>query len=518
MADYNEPYLTLRFSDINTDVRPSDLPPDIWSGGQNVRFRDGSTIKCNGHEAVFGTPTTAPVSVYPVGYGGVYYWVYAGLTKIYVTDGTTHTDITPGAPSGTVSAGLDYAWNGGLINNILVLNNTLEAPIWWTGSPSNPMTALTGWPANHLCDSLRVYKNYLFALNVYDGTSDFPDLVMWSHPAAAGTIPSSWDDTDPTKDAGTYELSDTRGGIIDGAQLGDAFIIYKQNSCYIVQYIGGQYIFQFRRLFPDIGALSANCIASFGRRHLVLTGDDLIYHDAVSIKSVLSGRNKKILFNNLDSDNYSRSFMAPFHKRKEIWLFYPTSGNTLADKILIWNYERDTIGFRDTAGVRHANAGIIDTGASVTWDTDSDFWDTDTTFWDEAEFVPSDSSLLLADYTNTKLLEGGKTNTFAGTAFQSYAVRDSMPLLDRHNVKFLKAIYPHMTSSAGGTVKIRIGTQMNVTDSIDWGAEQDFVIGTDTKVDCLRKGRFFSYQVRSDMDIDWEHHSVDFEIEIAERW
>jgi len=517
LADYSEPYLTLKLNSLNFDTPAYDLPLDVWSAGQNIRFNDGATEKFSGESPVFGTPLFDPNWFIPVGYGANYYWLYADTTGVAVTDMSAHNDITPAAG---VTGNINTNWNGGLINNYAVLNNGVDAPIWWDGAPSNIMTALPAWPANQTAEVIRPYKNYLIAMNISDASGDFPDMVHWSDAAPTGSVPASWDETDPTKDAGKYEISDTQGEIVDGAALGDLFVVYKRQSCHTIQFIGGQFIFKFRQLYGDMGILATNCVAEVNGRHLVLTTDDLVVHDGTSARpiSILDNKARSWLFNAINKDTYHRSYIAPQHRKREMWICFPTGASEYANTAIVWNYEDDTIGVRDIPSARYAAPGIVDPGEAANWDADSQAWDDDITQWDDSAYAPTAFALLIGDQANSQFLEADKTNQFDGDDFISYATRESMPLIDRHNLKLIKAVYPRMTSSGNPTVQIRVGVQLHGTDAVSWGAEQDFVVGVDDKLDCLLKGRYVSFQVKSSGDVNWKLHSFDFEIELAERW
>ena len=121
------------------DISPQDLPDGALSGGQNVRFKDGYLEKIEGYSNVMGTPTVAPYWMLPIVSGSTLYWVYCGLTAVYVTDGTTHTDITRAA--GAYSATALINWNGGFLSGIGVFNNGVDDPQVWT--PATPSTLLT---------------------------------------------------------------------------------------------------------------------------------------------------------------------------------------------------------------------------------------------------------------------------------------------------------------------------------------------------------------------------------------
>lgn len=515
--DYNEPFLTLQLSGLNHDIPAQNLPLDTWSSGQNVRFVDGSTEKFKGQAQVFGALTYAPNWFQPVGYGANYYWVYADTTGIAVTDMFSHFDITPAAG---VNGDIDTNWNGGLLNNLLFMNNGIDAPVWWDGDTANVMTALPNWPAGTTAKVIRAYKNFLVALNITESGTNYPDRVLWSDAAPTGSVPSSWDVSDPETTAGHNDLADTFGEIMDGMSLGDAFIIYKRYACYTLQYVGGQYVHKFRKLYDSTGIMASDCVAEFNGKHLVLTASDIVVHDGSPAKprSILTKRMRNWLFNSINTDNYHRSFVKAYRRKREIWVCVPIGGSSYANLALVWNYESDTIGMRELPNCRYAEAGLVDPGESIIWDDDTGTWDSDSTTWDETTYSPTAASFLMGDQSNNRFLEADNTDQFAGTDMLAYVERTSMPLIDRRNMKLVKALYPSMQSTSSATVYWRVGTQNHPGDSIDWSARQAFVIGTDDRVDVLKKGRYISLRCESEDDVNWILDEMTMEIELAERY
>jgi hypothetical protein len=429
---------------------------------------------------------------------------------------SAHYDITPTAG---VNGDIDKNWNGGLLNNLLFMNNGVDPPIWWDGATSNVMTDLPDWPASTTAGVVRAYKNYLVAMNISDGTGDYPDRVLWSDAAPTGTVPDSWDVADPEVDAGQYDLSDTIGELIDGLPLGDAFVIYKRRACYLMQYVGGQYVFNFRKLYDSVGMMAANCAAEFNNQHLVMTADDIVVHDGSPSqpKSILTRRMREWLFSSINSGYYHRSFVRAHHAAREIWICVPIGSSEYANTALVWNYEQDTIGLRDLPLCRHISGGIVDPGSPTNWDADTQVWDDDTTTWGQATYSPTAAALLIGDQANSQFLVADSTNQFDGVSMPVFVERVSMPLIDRRNIKLVKALHPSMRSSGNPTVYFRIGSQMNPDDAVDWSPQLPFVIGVDDRIDILKKGRFLSVRCESEDDVNWILDDMTWEIELAER-
>lgn len=83
---------------VNRDLSSSELPSNVWTDCQNIRFLDGAAYQFYGHGEVFAGTAVEPYHVLPVTVSGVKSWIYAGATKIYKVAAPggviTHTDIS----------------------------------------------------------------------------------------------------------------------------------------------------------------------------------------------------------------------------------------------------------------------------------------------------------------------------------------------------------------------------------------------------------------------------------------
>jgi hypothetical protein len=90
--------MIIPFNDIMggviSDTPDHQLPPNAWSAGENVRFINGVAEKSKGESLVYDPPTIAPYWLLPVPQVSAYYWVYAGLAKVYTNDSATDYNIT----------------------------------------------------------------------------------------------------------------------------------------------------------------------------------------------------------------------------------------------------------------------------------------------------------------------------------------------------------------------------------------------------------------------------------------
>jgi len=337
---------------IIRDTPPYQLPPNVWSDGNNVRFLDNGVKKCAGYEEVFATLPFGAYYVSPfLDNAGIYHWLAFGLNNAAVWTGSAWLDITrqktgqlDGAlsasatsivlddtsyfpssgtiaigtnltadattnlyeeityganntgtntlstltvvnahpnnetvtPVGTTATGdnlysatVDQNWSVTLLNGLLVATNGFDTAQMWplvNGVPSRtvPLRELKNWPAStSYCKSISSFRTFLVGLNWQIGGNEYPNLVKWSTEASALSPPNSWAEGDATLDAGEYQLTDTPGKIIDGLPYGDSFLIYKEDSIYIMNFVGTPYIFSFKLLSPTIGLLSKNAVAEY---------------------------------------------------------------------------------------------------------------------------------------------------------------------------------------------------------------------------------------------------------------
>jgi hypothetical protein len=506
------------------DTPPHELPLNAWSNGRNVRMRDAMVEKFLGHQQAFGTPGTQPYFAIPLFKNGVYYWIYTSLTKAFVWDGNTHTDITRAA--GNYAANALRNWTGGALGGIPILNNGVDVPqMWLPVSLAQPLQALTNWPATYRAGAMRVFRRFLVALDINKDGTLFPQMIKWSHPAPSGGVPTSWDETDETKDAGEYEILDSDGACVDAARMREDLIIYKDDSVHRMQYIGGIDIFRFLPMFDNFGILSRRCAVEYAKgRHAVFAVGDVISHDGVSWQSIISSRLRKWLFQQIDPTNFATCFVALNPAQFEVWFCFPSIGQALPNMAIVWNWTTNALGIREIAATHIANGNVSLTSGSDIWDADFEVWDSDSTTWGEGFTNPAGRRLLICDPANTKLHFGDSTQQFAGVNMTSFIERVSLPLPvkpdgppDMRSRKFIRDLYPRLLGTTGAVVKIHLGTQEVVDGPISWRAPRDFIIGTTKKIDVRVNTPLLAVRYESTTNIDWRLAGQEFDVSPAGR-
>lgn len=480
------------------DQPPYQLVPEAWSYGENVRYRDGGVEGLGGWTEVFTGTHIAPYFLMPVRTSSLVFWIYTSLTAAASYDGTTHSDITR-AVGGAYTATAAQDWNGTILGGVVILNNGSDLPQFTLPAATVPLLAnLTNWPAGYRAKIVRSLGNYLVAFNITKAGVNYPHLVLWSHPADPGTVPSSWDVTNPAVDAGENDLSDVNSGIIlDALPLGSAMFIYKESSIWRMSYIGGRFVFDFKTFAEGSGILAPRCVCLTpdGTRHVVVTQDDIVWHNGNGQPtSILTKRQKKYLFDNLDSDNYATAFLAPHPEFNEIWFHYPTQGAAVPNSILIWNYKENSVGpLSEASGTSFQNMvpGPIEVPSDEAWDDGDDEWDADTGPWAQLQRRKT----VAVDPVAGKFYALDVGTTRGGTTFTSTLRREALAMVgkkrngewivDFKQKKLLRGIWPKLQ---GPSMQVRVGSQQTPEGATTWGSYKSFDPSTDIWVDTIEDG------------------------------
>jgi len=309
-------------------------------------------------------------------------------------------------------------------------------------------------------------------------------------------VPSSWDITDPTKDAGETDLPDVYAGLIrDGLPLRGNFYIYKDGSIWRMAFVGGAFKYNFQVFSETAGILAPRCatLVTDGTQHVVATQDDVISHNGNSVQSLLDRRMRRTLFNAIDNTNYANSFMFTNPFSNEIWFCYPEQGQTNPSRALVWAYKEGQFGAlsEKTVNFRNATQGIIESSSSATWTTNTDTWDTDSSQWSQA----TRRKVVLCGTDATKFYQLDEGTTDAGTAISATLQRIGLSVVgkdrrgewvtDFNSRKFVTRVW---ITASGGPINVRVGYQ-NVPDgAVVWSDTKVFNTTTDKWVDVTVSG------------------------------
>lgn len=501
----------LDFVGVNSDLPSNTLPPNIYSDVFNMEPWDVGMRSILGSAPAFGTPLFPPEYI---GFNRVeefFYWLYTAETGIGVYNGVIHSDISnPGIYTGKA---YPTVWTHGNLNGLMVFSNDNDEPFWWDNLIANPIQALPGWPSGQTCKSIRAYNYNLIAMNISNAGGHFENLLQWSNSADPGSLPDSWDPL-PSNDAGSNTLSDTPGEIIDGIQYRDSFMIFKEDSTYTMQYVGGHFVFNFRKLFTTIGLLAANCAAEYLGHVFVLGDGDVVRTDGQNAESLIDKRMRSWLFKQMDTDNYRNSFVVAYHSNNQVWICFPEIGHVQPNLALVWDGSNNTFGVRDIVSTPHISRGQVGNVTRVPdWDNDGDSWDTDPTFWNQPLFNPTEDSLLKCSIDTTELIAINEGTLENGEIIHSIVERVGLDFGAPLNKKLIKSIVLRIYGNTGILLKVTVGAAQTDAGVVEWQPSQNFTVGVSSqKINVFSQGRFVAFRIESETDqTQWGLTGVEFE-------
>ena len=166
---------------IVKDINAWQLPNNVWTDGNNIRAEHGAIQKTPGYKEVMASCPVAPYYITNLVAGSASYWIVGGLTKIYVHNGSSWTDIT--RSSGDYSATARGGWVSTVLAGVLIMTNGVDQPQFWALSSGVPavgtrMADLSNSPP--ICKSIKAFRSFLIALNITDSGTKYSNVVKWS--------------------------------------------------------------------------------------------------------------------------------------------------------------------------------------------------------------------------------------------------------------------------------------------------------------------------------------------------
>lgn len=537
----NLPIRNLGERGVITDVDPFNLPFNAFTRAKNVRFTDGnverSPIFRTAYEWAATDGAFDPVFCYGLTNQGTYDTVLVvdkdfsvvefangNVTSVF-TD--TQTD-SPAPVTGTSLADVEY------------INRPSRVPISRTPAQTS-FTSLPNWDSTWRCKSLRSYGDFLIALNMTEGASEYPNRVRFSDIALANSVPSTWDAADTTKSAGFNDLVQFRTPIIDGATLGSNFLIYSSDQVWLMEFVGGTFIFNFRKVFDDAGVINQNCIVEIEGKHYVFDKDDIYVNDGITRQSICDNRTRDYIFNGIDQSAYESCFVMHVPTLEEIYFCYH-SGDDLSvfeevshcNRAAVYNYRSDTWSFVDLPNVISGTSANIDTVETFA-NTSLNYNETGGTYHaQESKFTQyaimvsqrdSGEGLTRSRIMGLDLVNKGSLNLpETAEATQDVILERSGIDLDQEvqfplaSYKVIKRIYPQIsTPSTDKFFTFKFGAADLPPTLPVYNADIIFDSSTEYKVDTKISGRYLSYKLETDETKDFTLSGMDVDVQILGR-
>lgn len=535
---------------VITDVDPFNLPIDGFSKANNVRFTEGNIERspvprtaytwsglATGIEprhitSVATSPSTIDRLIV----------VYNNFTIQEINYGSVIAD-TNDQYSTATATDLELVTSCSLAG-VTYFNKASQVPIYRlqnvsSGQSRYDLLTNVGWNANWRAAALRSYGDFLLAINVTESNENFGTRVRWSDVTLSDEPPSNWTDASPSSAAGFNDLAEMRTPLIDGFSLGSNFILYSSDQVWQMEFVGGNFIFNFRKLFDDTGIINQNCCVEVDGRHYVFDRDDIYVHDGVSKQSICDGRVKDFIFDNINLSKATHFAVCHMPELQEVYFCYASGDDDVkfaevdgCNKAAVYNYVSNTWSFIDLPNVKsitRANLGQVsefDDGSTNYDETGATFNALDSKFRQYTIFLSkadqergiSATRMVGLDQVDSSQLALPLTTELVGSVFleRTGIDLDDVSQLPLSTYKNIKRVVPLLSTKSGNKeFKFSFGAVTLMSSVPSYGSQKTFDPLEAYKVDTRMGGRFLSYQMTTDDVKDFKFSGMDLEVVVT---
>jgi len=515
---------SLGSSGINTDMAGWSLPPEFITDGINFRVVSNKLISTSKEKII----STLPVDIEPaflmrVSVADSDLWLICGNNAVYAFNGSSFADVSSVIGYAALSGDLKYDWKGVMLGQIPIINHQLTGPEFW--SPAGltqvlqPLDFLPGssWSQqNKFCKVMRAHKNFLFALDLVEGGTNFPSAYRWSHPADINGLPFTWDETDLSSLAGRAQIGGDSGRLIDGKSLRDAFCLYSDRGINLLELSNDEFVWRRRELSTTYGLVNANSIAEVKGVHYFLSDGDIMRNDGNSITSIAHDRIKRRIAINANTEFYKRSYVVRETLFKEIWFCVPEGSSQVPNIAYVWNWADDSWSIRSIPNnIAFSDYGPQGVNTVSYADVTESYEDTLLTYGTTGA-TPLDDSVVGIDQVTGSLVNidslstfiDAITTTFNNTA-RAFVERTNLPILGKKVVTSIMRIYPQMDSI--DPVDFEIGYHPHAGAPVVWTDKVRYNPVTDRKIDIRATGPLHSWRISTVDDGEFSITGVDIE-------
>jgi hypothetical protein len=183
-------------------------------------------------------------------------------------------------------------------------------------------------------------SRYVFAFGCNDvgSTSLDPMLIRWSNKGD----PANWQITNAVdasgnrvSDAGSIRLSHG-SQIIANMQVRQEILVWTDSSLYSLQFLGAPFIWGSQLLADSLSIASSNA-AALASGVAYWMGVDKFYVYDGSVKT-LSCDLRRYIFEDINLSQFDQIFASTNEQFNEVWWFYCSSGSTLINRYVVYNY------------------------------------------------------------------------------------------------------------------------------------------------------------------------------------
>jgi len=509
---------------LNSDIMPWALPGDYLTAIRNIRIKDGKLSPTPVAEVLSELPESFfPAFMLFVDSSTGYYWIIAGDDSVgtkcvYAYNYLNYYDISTGPYNGLIKDD----WQGIMLSGVPIINHRDNFPQYWApqsvASPlvDLPWDATKSWrEADESAVIFRGHKQFMFALDLRSGLETIRDGVRWSAPADINSVPPTWDPLDTTNVAGFTTLGTDGGKIIDGLSMRDAFVVYREKSVAIFDYVGGQFVWQIRQLSTTAGLVSSNTIIEVNGFHYFIGDGDIYVNNGNEIVSAIHGRIREAFTGNYNAQFFYRSYVVRNDTFSEAWFCVPSATSEYPDLAYVFNWRDNTWSTRDIVANAYAGYGKRNVPTPV-WEAQDVSWDLYNAPWGRTITTPLANALFAVtppEGANAgKFVELDSPNMYS-FEIDSIIERISYTIEGIQSTTTINRLYPRMVGP--GSVYIQLGSQEIPGAPIAWKERELFNPAVDRSLTTRTTGQFHCFRVESADDQPWEFGGFDIEYVMA---
>lgn len=518
---------------VITDVDGFDLPPQAWSFGLNVRFKDGRVQSAPVWRGVSELSQTSPRFIFNADRADNSSTTFVGYLDGTVTKWTASNEADVSIDDFT-PASAEVEWSSCMLAEVIYVNRE-DRPLWALEPTDVNFSVAANWDASWRAKVVRAYAGALIALNVTKGGFRYPTMVKTSDIVIdPGAQPPSWDHTNPTTNAVENPLTEMRGEILDAQTLGGSLVIYSGTQAWLMTADNSDDVYSFRKLPFNVGVINTNCVLEVDSKHFGFGPDDLWMHDGMQKVSIVSGKNRELIYRTMVAKKASQFFVSHNEARKEISFCYVSADQhvsfdgTGCNRAFVYNYENQTGVFDDLPLVFSSVYTTVNL-SEQTWENVTDSWSVAGGTWSDLEdgfkkvplFVGESAGSLTAQvYARDPYGLGSSVNRPVDENATRNALLERTGIdLDELDVnlsgyKHILAIYPQgRLDGDAAPIEFSFAAVDYAEDQYVWSAPQTYDAGELYKCDFTSGGRFLGIRMvypdfrtmsLSGMDLDVE--------------
>ena len=527
------------------DIRPWDVPMQAFTTAQDVRIEDAAIATFGDVLDTLGPfvdDATGLIDILPL-YSDPFWIIGTGSVIMIVFDNGEVRSYFEVSTSGPASYTLQVAEAG--LDTTALFHSTQSGQFWVLTSLTNlpqiliandvdvplSMADMPGWPTDYRAGIFASYKNMLVAAEIEINGLAEPNLIKWSHPYSAGDTQFFWNPTDPTLLAGENPIQSDGQGINGIQPLRDSMMIYFDRSMWRMDFVGGQFVMNFRKVFSDDGCTGKYSFDNVEGQALVVGLRDIYMHDGIQKHSLSDGKISRWFYTQLQLGYPVR--VARYPLRNEVWITFRNVPEGEANVCLVYNTLHNAF---TQVSLKNVNTGQGDflsiflgprllsdvlTYADISIQDpppDGPDYNAFNTVSYASMFTAPEDTLFYAVSNNPGSVINLDANIGSSRLRANVLIEHERIDLDEwlpthgDKVIYISRIYPQF--SGKGRLQCRFGVSNTTNDNITWEAWQEFDMATDYAMDFRAAGRYLSYQMKpytdefptvaiSGFDIEW---------------